>query len=289
MRAELAQLRIPPGEINRMKRGRSLLILVAIPALVSLGVTLLVLSMVDSHQQQTVILPTISGTAQIPPRSTIAGPGGQTQEGGVAAASSEQPTEPSGACQNPVHIVSSGETLGSIAEQYGVSADDITSMNKLIDSTFNPDLLSVGQQLVIPQCGLPTQAPTVPPTNTPIATLNIPTPIATATEVPPGTVSIKITRVLSPGDITKEALSILNEGSPVDLQGWKIISGKSKDFVFPAFRLFTGGSVTVFSGVGENTSINLYWGLNEPIWKSGDIVTLTDAGGGTQAVYTVSQ
>ena len=271
-----------------MNRGRSLLILIVIPALVSLGVTLLVLSLLGAQNlpaSQVVVLPTSGSTAQIPPRSTVPEPG-QTESVGEA---SSQPAPTSAGCQNPVHIVTSGETLGSIAQQYGVSADDITSMNKLLDSTFNPDLLSVGQQIVIPQCGLPTQAPTAVPTNTPIATLDIPTPIATATDVPPGTVSIKITRVLSPGDITKEALSILNEGSPVDLEGWKIISGKSKDFVFPSFRLFTGGSVTVFSGVGENTSINLYWGLSEALWKVGDLVTLADASGKTQAQYTVSQ
>lgn len=274
-----------------MKRGRSLLILVVIPALVSLGVTLLVLSALGSQSlsaSQVVVLPTNSGTAQIPPRATVPEPGQTQQAIGGETGGAQPTTTASGSCENPVHIVTSGETLGNIAQQYGVTTDDITSMNQLLDSSFNPDLLSVGQQLVIPTCGLPTQAPTLPPTNTPVATLNIPTPIATATEVPPGTVSIKITRVLSPGDITKEALSILNEGSPVDLQGWKIISGRSKDFVFPSFRLFTGGSVTVFSGVGENTSINLYWGLTEPLWKVGDLVTLSDATGKTQAQYTVT-
>lgn len=271
-----------------MKRGRSLLILVVIPALVSLGVTLLVLSMLGSQSlpgSQVVVLPTNSGTAQIPPRTTQALPGQTEASGGQTG---DQATATSDGCQNPVHIVTGGETLSTIAQQYGVSADDVTSMNQLLDSAFNPDLLSVGQQLVIPQCGLPTQAPTVPPTNTPIATLNIPTPIATSTNVPPGTTSVRITRVLSPGDITKEALSILNEGSPVDFKGWKLSNGKGKDFLFPPrFVLFTGGSVTIFSGVGEDTGINLYWGLDEAIWKPGDSVTLSDAAGKTQAQYTV--
>ena len=47
--------------------------------------------------------------------------------------------------------------------------------------------------------------------------------------------------------------------------------------------------VVVIFRIGENTSINLYWGLNEPLWGLGDVVTLTDASGETQAQYTVSQ
>jgi hypothetical protein len=273
---------------DRMRQGRALLVLIAVPALVSLAVTFLVLTLVDSGRsqgQQVIVLPTTSGTALIPPRST------QPEAGQPPAASTEpgssQIAANPGGCQNPVHIVTSGETLSTIAGQYNLTADDLISMNQALDPNFDPNLLAIGQQLTIPECGVPTQVPTSAPTFTAAPTLNIPTPIATATEVPPGTVSIKISRVLNPGDITREAVSILNSGSPVDLQGWHLSSGKSKDFVFPAFRLFTGGSVTIFSGVGENTSINLYWGLTEAIWKIGDTVSLYDANGKPASDYKV--
>jgi LysM repeat protein len=274
---------------NRMRRGRDILVLVAVPALVSLAVTILVLSVVDSQRlrgQQVIVLPTTSGTALIPPVSTQPQSGQSSTGGGESNPS--QTAANSGSCQNPVHIVTSGETLSTIASQYRLTADDLIAINQTLDPNFNPDFLSVGQQLVIPECGVPTQVPTSLPTFTAVATLNIPTPISTATEVPPGTVSIKITRVLNAGDITREAVSILNSGSPVDLQGWRISSGKTKDFVFPAFRLFTGGSVTIFSGVGENTAINLYWGLTDPIWRLGDSVSLLDASGKLIDQYKVA-
>jgi hypothetical protein len=92
--------------------------------------------------------------------------------------------------------------------------------------------------------------------------------------------------VLNPGDITRKRSD--PRKLPSRWKDWTISSGKSEDFVFPAFRLFTGGSVTVFSGVGENTSINLYWKLNEAIWEVGDVVTLSDDTGKTQAQYTVA-
>lgn len=45
-----------------------------------------------------------------------------------------------------VHVVSSGETLGLIAQRYGVGQSRIVEANQLA----NPDSLSVGQSLVIP-------------------------------------------------------------------------------------------------------------------------------------------
>jgi LysM repeat protein len=45
-----------------------------------------------------------------------------------------------------VHTVQSGETLGAIARQYGVTVDDIVQANNLA----NPNVLAVGQELKIP-------------------------------------------------------------------------------------------------------------------------------------------
>jgi hypothetical protein len=163
-----------------------------------------------------------------------------------------------------------------------MTIDDITAMNLLVDPTFDPNFLSIGQQIVIPVCGVPTPTPTVPPTFTPVVTRDIPEPISTTTELPPGTVSVSIARVISAGDITREAVEIINEGSPVDLEDWTLSNGRGREFVFPAFRLFTGGGVTVFTGVGENTPLVLYWGLTEPVWRVGTTAFLYDADGDLQ-------
>lgn len=50
-----------------------------------------------------------------------------------------------------IHVVTAGETLGRIAEQYGVTIASIIEANNLT----NPDRLSIGQELIIPP-------PTVP-------------------------------------------------------------------------------------------------------------------------------
>lgn len=57
-----------------------------------------------------------------------------------------QPVPPAGAGLPTVHIVQSGDTVYSIARQYGVDPQAIITANNLI----NPGALSIGQQLTIP-------------------------------------------------------------------------------------------------------------------------------------------
>jgi lipoprotein-anchoring transpeptidase ErfK/SrfK len=60
------------------------------------------------------------------------------------------------------HVVEQGQELGLIAREYGVSVEDILAMNDLD----NPDLLYIGQELVIPAAGIYTptaaDAPSAP-------------------------------------------------------------------------------------------------------------------------------
>jgi LysM repeat protein len=54
------------------------------------------------------------------------------------------------------YVVQAGDTLGRIAERYGVSVADIARVNQIV----NIDRLDVGQTLIIPVGGLPEQPPT---------------------------------------------------------------------------------------------------------------------------------
>lgn len=76
-----------------------------------------------------------------------------------------------------IHTVKQGQTLGFIAQLYGVTVDDIAAANP----DMNPDQISVGQEIVIPHQQLtPTPAPTDEP-DEPTAT-----PTATPVETPRG-------------------------------------------------------------------------------------------------------
>lgn len=52
--------------------------------------------------------------------------------------------------QTTVHVVERGQELGLIAKEYGVSIDDILALNDLP----NPDVIFVGQELIIPAGGV---------------------------------------------------------------------------------------------------------------------------------------
>lgn len=84
--------------------------------------------------------------------SPAAGEGETPESGGelpgtpAATTASEVEAQPE---EDVVHVVEAGETLGAIAEQYGVSVEEIAAANNLT----NIHTLDVGQQLLIPLGG----------------------------------------------------------------------------------------------------------------------------------------
>lgn len=62
------------------------------------------------------------------------------------AAAPPSPTNPAGTVSGKRYVVQPGDTLVKIAEQFGVTVDAIVKANNLS----NPDLLQVGQELIIP-------------------------------------------------------------------------------------------------------------------------------------------
>lgn len=280
-----------------MSRQRSVLVLLVVPAVVSLAVTLLILTFWDRQQEpEYIMLPTHSGTAQIPPRETRppveAAEIGEEGEPAEPAGGDEEPAptiEPG--CENPIHTVASGETLGAIAEQYGVSIDEITEMNLLVDPTFNPNVLAIDQQLVIPTCGIPTATPTLEPTSTTVPTRNVPTANPTGTQAPLGVVVVEIARVLNPGEVTAEAVEVINRGSSVArLGGWTLYNERNDaEFEFPPLNLFPQGAITVYTGAGENSAIDVYWGRDASAWAPGDTVQLYNADGDLQFEFDIPE
>lgn len=272
-----------------MNRLRSVVVLIAVPAVVALLVTLLVLNIWERQQggrERVIMLPTYSSTAMIPPRETLPPPPQTDETSGGEAAAVEEPASPP-ACENPTHVVSSGETLGAIAEQYGLPLDDLIAVNLMVDPAFDANFLSVGQQVIIPLCGVPTPTPSPSPIPTLVPTRIIPSPIPTASQPPPGAVNVQIARVIAPGEVTREGVEIVNRGSPVEMRGWTLSDERGHEFTFPSFRLFTGGGVIVYTGVGTNSSTSLYWGLTEALWARGDTVSLYDSTGALQDEFTI--
>lgn len=100
---------------------------------------------------------------------------------------------------------------------------------------------------------------------------------------------VAIVAVRDAGTVTSELVEIRNNDTAVvDLSGWKLRDANDNEYLFPAERrLFGGGSVTLFTRVGEDTAIALFWDRQQPAFTRGEVVTLFDAQGRAQSTFTV--
>jgi hypothetical protein len=68
---------------------------------------------------------------------------------------------------------------------------------------------------------------------------------------------------------------------------WKLEDEDNHRYVFPQLMLNKDGAIKLYTKPGTNTVIELHWGIKEPVWKSGELVTLLDQNGTAQATYRI--
>lgn len=128
-----------------------LMVLLALMAAAGYGLAILVSRV--AVDQTAVTIP----ASQAPPSSVGTGGSGDTGGAGPARSGTTGPpasarpdspaaTRAAAASSAQVHIVARGETLAAIAALYGVTIQQLTAANGIV----NPDLIYVGQRLVIP-------------------------------------------------------------------------------------------------------------------------------------------
>lgn len=148
--------------------------------------------------------------------------------------------------------VQPGDTFDSIAAQHNISVEELIAVNGF--STEVP--LGAGEVLQIPAH-------------------------------PKG--SVVIDGVIGVGDLQTERVLLKHRGEgELSMDGWRLQDGDGNEYVFPqALILYKGGAVNVYTKAGVNTVVDLFWGLPQPVWKSGETVTLRDGQGNSQAQFTV--
>ncbi len=168
-----------------------------------------------------------------------------------------------------IYVVQSGDTLGKIAEKFGVGTDELAAINNIQ----NPDVLTPGMQLIIPT-SVQTEPPaSLHPTVTPQDGEAFPWPA--------------IDSVLSAGVLGNEAVKIVNPGANANLTGWRLRAPGGAEYQFKEFSLVSQGAVLLHTAAGIDTSIDLYWNLKEPVWHSGDEVQLLDSLGNLRSVFVI--
>lgn len=192
-------------------------------------------------QQTSAVVPTLEPTALVP-------------------AATDTPVLPDPTPTPVVYVVRPGDSLSAIALRFGVPTEKLVEANGIE----NPNLIEVGQKLVVPG---PTSAPTptAPPTITP-------TP-----NVPP---QLEIVDVIGRGAVSAETVIVLNQSRGVLLDGWTLRDGQGSVYVFPSLYLGTGIEVRVHTGSGENSPRHLYWNRETAVWgEAGDVAILADERG----------
>ncbi len=99
---------------------------------------------------------------------------------------------------------------------------------------------------------------------------------------------ILIETVIGAGDLQNEAVLLRRVGEgELLLTGWKLTNGRGAEYVFPYLLLNRNGAVRLFSRAGNNTVVELYWGSQQAVFRSGDVVSLYDWQGNLRASYTL--
>lgn len=180
-----------------------------------------------------------------------------------------------------IHRVESGETLGQIATAYDLTIEDLLEINTLED----PNRLEIGQVIYIPpESGIEIDQAVVEETQvvaTEVSATNDQIAIEAGAE-------IEIIAIVGVGDLASERVELGDlKGEKHDLEGWYLEDEDGNRYVFPQATLYENGKIRVNTKSGTNSAINLYWGLDEPVWESGEFATLYDPQGNSQAAYQV--
>jgi hypothetical protein len=101
-------------------------------------------------------------------------------------------------------------------------------------------------------------------------------------------IPVEIVSIVGAGTLDAEWVVVRNAGTePINLAGWQLRDARRNVFIFPNLTLNPNGAVQIHTISGTNTVIDLYWGLNNPVWESGEEAQLVDPAGNVRAVYTV--
>jgi len=101
-------------------------------------------------------------------------------------------------------------------------------------------------------------------------------------------IPVKISSVVGAGTLTSEIVVVKFEGEgELDLASWQLKDENGNTFTFPKLTLYPNGAVQVHTISGTDTVIDLYWGIGDAVWSSGENAKLFDSQGNLRAVYRV--
>ena len=114
-------------------------------------------------------------------------------------------------------------------------------------------------------------------------------PVASLEALPPDTeVPVEIVSVVGAGALSAEVVVVRYNGEgELGLASWQLKDENGNTFTFPQLILYTNGAVQVHTSSGSDTVVDLYMGLRDPIWESGEVARLFDPQDNLRAIYRV--
>lgn len=103
-----------------------------------------------------------------------------------------------------------------------------------------------------------------------------------------GNGGVQIENVFGVGDLETEVVILKRTGDgELWITGWRLEDENNHRFVFPELMLNKDGAIKVYTKMGTNSVIELHWGIKDPVWSSGELVSVVDPDGAIQATYRV--
>lgn len=101
-------------------------------------------------------------------------------------------------------------------------------------------------------------------------------------------VLIEIVSVAGAGSLGAEVVVVRYNGDgELGLANWQLKDENGHTYTFPPLTLYTNGAVQVHTTSGTDTVVDLYMGLRDPIWESGEMAELYDPQDSLRAIYRV--
>ena len=118
-----------------------------------------------------------------------------------------------------------------------------------------------------------------------------------SSEASESTLRIEIGEVGGVGNLATEYVRLTrpnsDPGDTVSLQGWRLVDEDEHDYIIldqsglATLDLHGQGAVNIYSKQGSSNPIELYLGLEEPLWEPGETVSLVDPNGNPHDTYLI--
>ena len=158
-------------------------------------------------------------------------------------------------------------------------------LNIVISAATTLVVLWLWDFIIHPQITANSNPPSTTEISAPTTTVLVDTDEGNATQDQP---TVIIENVFGVGDLETEVVVLkqVGEGKQT-LTDWELKDQDGHSFRFPQLSLNKNGSTQIFTKIGVNSVIKLYWGLETSIWETGEEVRLFNEKGKLQTTYTI--